>query len=455
MSAFFKKIPSPIKITAAILSPLLATVIAFYIFGIELQNAGQIYPNIKIAAVDVSGLTRGEAINSLGLSAYEKRSAASNVSITFPDESVLVISGNDARLQHNAREMVAEAYSIGRGHGVFRDTISYFQRQNVEEDSFEIDFILNPEVLKAIVQEFTDDYNNRLESSSPLIYEDKIVFTKGAGHVSADIFEIYELAYTGLFKSLEDGVPVEIIFSLPETTKLTTDIFDVRNTILVEMVSSVYDLESNSATQCEIGIDFDAIEAAKLLSLTESGKTVEFPLVFTHPYYSQEYLESLLFRDLIAQRTTYAQGTNNRLGNIDLAAKEIDGIVILSGEEFSFNRIVGPRSYERGFREAPAFNQGEIVTAIGGGICQVSSTIYAAIKPSQLEVTERRAHGLPVAYLPAGWDATVVWNFTDFRFINNTDYPIRVDVEIVGRNVTAKIYGTIKDDFPRAADWND
>ena len=453
MSAFFKKIPTAVKIIAAILSPVLATFIAIYIFGIELQNADRIYPNVSVSGVDVSGLTRGEAMNSLGLTAYDKRSSSVNVSITFPDETILFLSGNDVKFQNNAHEMVSQAHSVGRGRGVFLDAISYLLRHNADETAFDIEFNLDTQALKKVVTDFTDEYNRRLDSSGPVIFDDKIIFTKGAGHVNADVFEVYELAYNGILKSMEEENPVELVFSLPETAKLTTDIFDVRNQILVEMVSSVYDLESNSATQCEIGIDFDAVEAAKLLYSAESGTTVEFPFVFTHPDYSREYLESLLFRDLIAERTTFAHGTPNRLGNIDLAAKAIDGVIILSGEEFSFNGLVGPRSYERGYRQAPAFSSGEVIMATGGGICQVSSTIYAAIKPSQFEVTERRAHGLPVAYLPAGWDATVVWDFTDFRFVNNTDYPIRVEVEIVGRNVTAKVFGTIIDDFPRAADW--
>jgi len=204
-----------------------------------------------------------------------------------------------------------------------------------------------------------------------------------------------------------------------------------------------------------VGIDFDAAYAARLLSNVSSGETVEFPLIFIHPDYTQEHLESLLFRDLIAYRRTHAQGDSNRLGNIKLAANAINGLVLLPGEEFSFNEVVGQRTYERGFREAPIFRNGEVVTGIGGGICQVSSTIYAALRPTQIKVTERRAHGLPVAYLPEGYDATVSWNGIDFKFVNNTDYPIRIETEIEGRSVTARIYGTIIDDFPRKAGWND
>jgi len=128
---------------------------------------------------------------------------------------------------------------------------------------------------------------------------------------------------------------------------------------------------------------------------------------------------------------------------------------LMPGEEFSFNETVGPRTAERGYKYAPALSQGETIMSIGGGICQVSSTIYASIRPSELLVTEQRKHGKPVPYLPWGWDATVFWNFIDFRFVNNTDYPLRIEVELDNRSLTARVWGTIKDDFPIAADWKD
>jgi len=455
MSAIFTRIPIAVKLTVAIMTPLLITAAAFYFYGSQVQNAQQIYPNIFIAGVDVSGMTRDEAMLPLGLPAYVERSTNAHVTVTFPNESVLTVTGNDVNLYHNARDVVSEAFFIGRENGVIQNTISYLQRFNADEITFNIDYVLDSSALMEIVTDFVEEYNRILDASGPVIYEDRIVFTKGAGTVNADINGIFNLVYAGLFQSVEEKTPVDIIYSLPETNEIALEIINMRNKVLVEVISSEYSLESNSATESVIGIDFDAIEAARVLKDTETGKTAEFPFIFTHPEYSQEYLESLLFRDLIGQRTTYAQGTSNRLNNINLSSQEINGLVILSGEEFSYNETVGQRTYERGFREAPAFARGETVMAIGGGICQTSSTIYAAIKPTELLVTERRPHGQPITYLPPGWDATVVWNYIDFKFVNNTAYPLRIDIELEGRNLTAKIYGTIIDDFPRKAGWND
>ena len=457
MSAFFKKIPTPVKITVAILSPIIATVAALYIYGVQVRDADQIYPHITIAGIDVSGLTREEAMLSLGLPAYDERSANANVMFIFPDESELVISGNDAKLHHNARDVVSQAHSIGRGRGVMIDTVSYLQRLNTEDIiELNIDFLLDTDELMSLVTAFTNDYNNRLDSAKPAVFDDHIVFTKGAGHVNADISEIYELAYNALYMSLNEGSHVEIIYSLPETAlKFGAEIIEVRDSIFVQMVSSEYDHASNSASECAVGVDFNTVAAAYMVRDIELGQTVTFYLDFTEPEYTQEYLDSLLFRDLIAERTTHAHGSESRLNNINLSSEAINGLVLMPGEEFSFNETVGERTTERGFKYAPSLNQGQTVMTVGGGICQTSSTIYAAIKPSEILVTQQQRHGKPVPYLPWGWDATVYWNFIDFKFANNTDYPIRVEVELDGRSLTARVWGTIIDDFPREAGWND
>ena len=166
-------------------------------------------------------------------------------------------------------------------------------------------------------------------------------------------------------------------------------------------------------------------------------------------------VDSLLFRDLIGECTTFAHGPQNRLDNIDLTTVAIDGLVLMPGDEFSFNEVVGPRTAERGYKYALALAQGEFFLSIGGGICQTSSTLYAAIRTTDLLVTEQHRHGRPVAYLPWGHDATVFYPYLDFRFVNNTNYPILIEIELVDRDLTAKFYGTIIDDFPVEAGWND
>jgi len=446
--------PTAIKIILAILTPIAISVAALYYYGIQIRDNDGIYPHISIAGIDMSDLTRQEAITALGLPAYEERIAGTTVTLTFPDESEYVITGSDVGLRHNARDLVNEAYSIGREQDVMQDVISYLLRYDADEIAFYMEFTLDEDILGEIVNSIVDDYNARLNASIPRIYDDRIVYTRGAGHVSADAEMLYELIYNKLFFSFENGEPAVIIYELPESREFIDNILNLRNDIFVQVVSSVFDPATNSATQCTVGVTFDAIEAAKIVSETETGKTATFYFEFTHPEYTQEQLNDLLFRDLIAERTTHAAGASGRITNITLASEAINGLVLLPGEEFSFNEVVGPRTTEFGYKTAPVLMRGELVPGIGGGVCQVSSTIYAAIRPSDLLVTEQQRHGRPISYLPWGWDATVFYGLIDFKFVNNTDYPIRIEIELEGRNLTARVFGTIIDDFPRTADWN-
>jgi hypothetical protein len=442
-----------LKFIAALLTPFMVTAISLYAYGMYVSDEEKIYPNITIAGVDVSGLTRDEAMLALGLPVYEERINNAIVTITFPDDSELIVSGPDAGMWFNAREMVSQAYSIGRGDGVIWDVITYMQRYSEEEVSFDIDYFLDSGALEARTSAFTEHYNRILDASGPVIFTDRVVFTKGVGHVNADADEIFELAYAALFKSIEEEVPIEIIYTLPDTNRFVEELLAVRDKIFVQLMSSEYDIETNSATVSATGVDFDPVEAALLLRETENGKAVTIYFEFLFPEYTQEYLESLLFRDLIGTSRTWVHGNSNRVGNIRLASESINGHVLMPGDEFSFNGVVGRRSTDRGYRSAPALSQGETIQSVGGGVCQVSSTIHAAIRTTGIEVTAQRRHSRSVPYMPWGHDATVFFPYLDFKFVNNTNYPLRLDVELEGRYLEVYVWGTIIDDFPATAEW--
>lgn len=120
----------------------------------------------------------------------------------------------------------------------------------------------------------------------------------------------------------------------------------------------------------------------------------------------------------------------NRVHNIKIAAEDLDGTVIEPGEVFSFNKTVGRRSEEKGYEEAPIFVDGEKDTGIGGGVCQVSTTLYNAALEADLEIVERHRHSREVSYVPEGKDATVVYNSKDLKFKNTKDYPIEIRVSV-------------------------
>ncbi len=142
--------------------------------------------------------------------------------------------------------------------------------------------------------------------------------------------------------------------------------------------------------------------------------------------------------------TSYASSNADRKNNIKLASSELNGIMIEPDEEFSFNNIIGKRTAERGYKEANIIKDGSFVKGLGGGICQVSTTLYNALILANIDVTEAHPHSLPVSYVEPAMDAMVSWGNADLKFKNNTNLPIFIVSTANGKDLTFKIYGNTK-----------
>ncbi len=154
------------------------------------------------------------------------------------------------------------------------------------------------------------------------------------------------------------------------------------------------------------------------------------------------YLETLSVREEIASYSTiFSNAIPNRVHNIRLAAAALDGILIEQGSEFSFNSTVGNTGTEQGYKTAPVIVNRQLVEGSGGGVCQVSSTLYNAILFAGLEITERANHSLTVAYLPPGLDATVSYGWIDLKFFNNREHAVLMHTFIDGNKLTVSLYG--------------
>lgn len=191
-----------------------------------------------------------------------------------------------------------------------------------------------------------------------------------------------------------------------------------------------------------VGIDFDAVQAQGQFDIANEGDTVRVPLVVTTPDMTQSKLQGMLFADILGECSTNIGGTANRLNNVQVAAKAMNGKILMPGEVFSYNETLGARTVANGYLPAPAYIGGKTVDDVGGGICQNSSTLYLAALRANLEIVERTNHMYTVGYVPDGLDATVAYNAIDFKFRNNTNYPIRVEAQVSGRTMIVKLHGT-------------
>ena len=203
-----------------------------------------------------------------------------------------------------------------------------------------------------------------------------------------------------------------------------------------------------------VGCKFDVSQAEKLWNDANPGDEVKIPLDIVWPEVTGDELRGRLYRDLLGTMTTkFPNSGENRRSNLELATSKIDGMIMYPGDEFSYNEVVGQRTEEAGFLPAPAYVDGDVKDEIGGGACQVSSTLYAATLFSFLETVERECHYFPVNYMQMGTDATVTipeggGRSIDFKFRNSRNYPIKL-VGIFNNEestLTFEIWGTLEDD---------
>ena len=210
-------------------------------------------------------------------------------------------------------------------------------------------------------------------------------------------------------------------------------------------------------TESQVGVDFDVAEAERLWAAAGYGETVTVPITITEPELSTQQINDTLFADPLSKnwtmvklwnrdycnevRTSLAGSSNNRIANVKKACDLIDGIMLMPGETFSYNPALGERTEENGWLPAPAYANGEVRQEAGGGICQVSSTLYNAALYANLEIVDRNPHAWPSSYVEKGFDATVNWPGLDFQFKNNTEWPVFLVASYANRKVTVSVYG--------------
>lgn len=240
---------------------------------------------------------------------------------------------------------------------------------------------------------------------------------------------------------LMDFTPYTVSTELTETPAI--DIDKIAAEAIGEPVSATVDKADGTTILPEkAGVQFD-VEQARAIIGDGSAEQYVIPATVVQPKVTAADLEQKLFQDTLARTSTdLNEGNVPRTNNVRLASNAINGLILNPGEEFSYNNVVGERTEARGYRPAGAYSGGKIVEEFGGGVCQPSSTLYMAVLRADLEVTERYNHSFTVGYTPLGEDATVSWGGPDFRFRNNTDYPVKILAEQTGGQMIMTLIGT-------------
>ena len=198
----------------------------------------------------------------------------------------------------------------------------------------------------------------------------------------------------------------------------------------LDPVDAQLDETTFEITPEEPGLGVDPKELEQTLNFAVAGQGYTVPMHTLKPKVTAESLLTSLYGHILAEAHTPHTRIDDRTTNLILACAEINGTILMPGEVFSFNETVGERTAARGFREATAYVGGNSVPEIGGGVCQVASSIYYATLQADLPAVERHAHTYLVTYVPQGMDAAIYWNLLDFKFENTSPNPIKIEASV-------------------------
>lgn len=420
---------------------LVGICLCVYIYGCATVPKDKIMKRVYIENVNVSGLSREEAVSKL-----QNANLLGEQNITLKcDGQTFTINGSEVGLVAKIDETVDKAMRYGKTGNVlidgFANTLQIFKNHVVVPDAN-----ADEAVLREKIAEFGKQVRGELIEHT-LEFGDGVVIAS-AGHSGFD--NNTDTAYQEVLEAIENEQFSDISVTLNTGSPQPLTVEKVDGFVYCDPVDAYFDISNNEVMVIKEvqGRYINKDEVAQLVTqVYEGGPNVNIPYYVSDASVTAEQLQSKLFNATIASySTSYGSSNWNRRANIAQAASKINGKVLAPGEVFSFNDTVGPRSEANGFYTAKEYVNGETVDGIGGGTCQVSSTLYNAVLYSDLSIVSRTNHMFPVSYCPIGQDATVADSGVDFKFLNSMDYPIKISAVTSGATITVSIIGTQRDD---------
>ncbi len=413
------------------------------IFALININNDKIYSGISIKGVDLSGLTKEEAIESLN--ELEKQKLSDDIILKL-GEFETSINPEQIELNVNIEKAVNEAYNIGRGGNIIINNYqiigTLFTKQSIKPEVY-----YNEEVLDKFIGDLDSKIPDALIECSYYIEDDEAIITKGK---AGNAIKRQELKDAILTQINEDFITDQLNTNKQESIEIPVekkeptiiDINKIYQEIHKEPKDAYYTENPFKVYPHVDGIDFAiSIEEVENL-LKEEKEEYRIPLKIVKPEFTTDKLGEKAFPDLISTFSTKYDASNiNRSTNLELAAGKINNTVLMPGEEFSYNKIVGERTIQAGYKEAAIYEGGKVVDGLGGGICQISSTLYNTALYANLEITERQNHQFITSYVTAGRDATVVYGAIDLKFKNTRAYPIKITCNVNNGVARIDMYG--------------
>lgn len=416
---------------------ILVVIIFSIIFSLMNANNKNIIQGVYINNIDVSNLSENEAMEILEQKLNDNKK---NYIIVKYNNYTRNIKLQDINGKFNIEDAVNNACNIGKDKDIIQNNYKILSTM-IFKNKIEANFTYDEELLQKMINEISLEIPGMAINSSYIIDGDNLIIKNGT-----EGLKIQESTFTkDLIKAFSSDTK-EFEIKTEQCNRKEIDIEKIYKEVYKKPINAYYTTNPHEIHKEETGVDFAITLQETKNILSENKEEYIIPLKKIQPQIKVSDLDADAFPDLLSTFTTkYGTGDVNRNINIALAAKSINSVVLMPGETFSYNDLIGECSTKTGYKAATIYMNGELSTGIGGGICQVSTTLYNTVLRANLEIVERRNHSLGVTYVPSGQDAMVSIGTQDFKFKNNREYPIKVVAYVGTGSVTCQIYGLKQD----------
>jgi len=423
---------------------ILLVILGFFsvIFAVMNIPNTNIIQGVYINGVDVSNKSKEEAKTYFTEILNQKK--YDGITITHNDNEYVLELGL-LEIKNDLIQIIDEANKLGRSGNIVKDNFeiikTFFFNKN-----YELNLEYNKESLKKELNWIYNELPDKYKELDYYIEDSQLILFKPVTGVlvKEDEMMLEVEKYLNDYSNTLASIPLK--FEVKTAEEINVE--DIYNDIYVEAKNAYY-VEEPFQIHPEVkGVNFAVSnEEVKNILNTETDKNeYTIPLKITTPEITLANLSIDVFPNVLAKSDGVYDVTNyNRANNLTIAGNKINEVVLAPGEVFSYNKILGARTIEAGYKEAAIYVAGQVVDGLGGGICQIENILYNAVLKANLEIVERKCHQFLPSYAKPGLDATVAYGTIDFKFKNNRTYPIKIKTNVVAGVAEIEILG-IKED---------
>lgn len=432
-SATTKKTLTAVAVAAVAVVAISGAYGAYLVSRYGSGNAQYISRGISVDGIDVGGLSQDAAQQKIN---DEKLALAENTVELVMDDNLTTARFEEFDIDYNVDSAVKQAAEYGKKGNIFSRIAKCFNISRGKVD-IKTDAKVNDEQVSDYVSAYSQAIGSTVVENSYSIVDDKLELTPGKSGTGIDK-ELIANEITQLLKSGASGkIGVSLIPIDPQPWNVDT-IYD-------EVCQGPSDAEykvidgKGYIVEAKKGYKFKKSDLSKLVENIDGKAVLELDV--TEPK-NKKVDESGLFKEVIAKYTSSLAGSSyNRRTNVEIASKSVNGTILNPDEVFSYNKTVGAVTTANGYLPATIFTSKGHEEGVGGGICQLSSTLYSAALEGNLEIVKRRNHMYIVGYVPYGQDATVYEGELDFRFKNNTNEPLKITAAVTNGTLVVQLLG--------------